>query len=338
MKITAENYEQWALDYLEGTLSAEQRVSFEHFLEGNARAADEIRRLQEFMPVVQAESVVFPEPALLKRAGRVTPLRRLLSLVSGAAAAAVIAGGFMFLGRSGSTMQALEASATSDPESEWMAEAVVPARPEAVVAEETPAPTSSIAVVAPADVVSANVSPASEGVSRVARWNRKTAERLERMEARQERRTTQARLLAEATFESPVTDRIPEPSLAETSEALSGLSDRREPQAAVRPEEPERAAYEILTAESLIEPEVQPSEELPIETWAASSTETLYLSEQGSLETAMEKQTWDSRRDKKFLRALLGPLEKISPIKYYENEEGRGVEIASILRIGSRAD
>ena len=43
MKITSENYEQWALDYLEGTLPSEQRSAFERFLQTHAREAAEIR-------------------------------------------------------------------------------------------------------------------------------------------------------------------------------------------------------------------------------------------------------------------------------------------------------
>jgi hypothetical protein len=68
MKITAHNYEEHALDYIEGTLAAERRAEFERFLEANPSIARRIAARREDMPVaVPDASVVFEGKAGLKK-------------------------------------------------------------------------------------------------------------------------------------------------------------------------------------------------------------------------------------------------------------------------------
>lgn len=341
MKITAENYEQWALDYLEGTLPSEQRAAFEHFLQNHAREAAEIRSLQDFMPVAQADPIVFPDKAALRRGADATPLRRFVSLVSGAAAAALIAGSFMWLDRSSSApMQALGPAAVSDssavPTNVWVAEA---AASESVPPQEISQPVrtattpSSEAPVA----ISEEVRSVQGANSRVARWNRKTAALLERMEARNERRMVQVAEQTDPKSALAVREQpVPAVTVAEVqtpSKSPTTSDDKTIYENIFRMDEPESKtlAYENLAEESLKSslPEMAALE------WQGTE-ESVLARDSLSMGDSFEMQQLRSRRERGLLHALLSPLEKISPIKYYETEEGRGVEIASILRIGSR--
>jgi len=92
------NYEHWALDYLEGTLDASRRESFERFLAAHADLADEIRSLAP-LPVLPAERIAYPDPQALLRGGRRIALRRAGSLLSGAAAASLVVGLFVVADR-----------------------------------------------------------------------------------------------------------------------------------------------------------------------------------------------------------------------------------------------
>ena len=46
-----DHYEEQALDYLEGNLSDEQRRAFESFMESHPEIAQEVRLLEQGMPV-----------------------------------------------------------------------------------------------------------------------------------------------------------------------------------------------------------------------------------------------------------------------------------------------
>ena len=92
------NYEHWALDYLEGTLDASRRESFERFLAAHADLADEIRSLAP-LPVLPVEKIAYPDTRTLLRGGRRIALRRVGSLLSGAVAASLVVGVFVVADR-----------------------------------------------------------------------------------------------------------------------------------------------------------------------------------------------------------------------------------------------
>ncbi|MCD8185812.1 MAG: hypothetical protein LUD68_04945 [Rikenellaceae bacterium] len=71
MKITRKNYEEFALDYLESTLSEEVRNEFEGFLKEEPEIAERIAALQEDFPVLIPDPTIRFEPkSLLKRRSR----------------------------------------------------------------------------------------------------------------------------------------------------------------------------------------------------------------------------------------------------------------------------
>ena len=75
MKVTKQNYEEYALDYIEGTLSREQQQAFGRFLEENPEIAAELRALREEFPaLVPDPSVCFEGKSSLKRKAAIRPL------------------------------------------------------------------------------------------------------------------------------------------------------------------------------------------------------------------------------------------------------------------------
>jgi hypothetical protein len=89
MQITDHNYEEYALDYIEGTLAAESRAAFERFLAGRPDLARQVASLQAAMPVLAPDpSVSFDGKAALKRR---TPVRVWLYRCAGAAAVLLVA-------------------------------------------------------------------------------------------------------------------------------------------------------------------------------------------------------------------------------------------------------
>lgn len=94
MKIGPDNYQEWALDYIEGNLSREERASFESFLTRHADIAREIASLQDDMPVMVAEQIVYPDKRSLLRGGKTMSFGRITSFLGGAAAASLLIGLF----------------------------------------------------------------------------------------------------------------------------------------------------------------------------------------------------------------------------------------------------
>lgn len=89
MKITERNYEEYALDYIEGTLSEESRKAFDAFLQGHSGIAAEIRAIRDNMPVLVPDvSIRFGDKNTLKQ----TSLRRKWIIRAGVAAAVLILG------------------------------------------------------------------------------------------------------------------------------------------------------------------------------------------------------------------------------------------------------
>lgn len=87
-RVDRENYEMFALDYLEGNLTAERLAEFERFLSENPDIGSQFSGLAEHIPqITPDEGVVFAGKAGLKRHGKI-PLW--LAFASGAAAVLVV--------------------------------------------------------------------------------------------------------------------------------------------------------------------------------------------------------------------------------------------------------
>lgn len=99
MKIGKDNYEEYALDYIEGNLSDAQSEEFRRFLDTDEAVRDEVSFLMAGMPLVTPEENPYPAKKSLFRK---TPLRRAMPYLSGAVAASVLLCLFLWISPSGS--------------------------------------------------------------------------------------------------------------------------------------------------------------------------------------------------------------------------------------------
>lgn len=140
MKISLDNYQEWALDYIEGNLGREERASFESFMAGHADIAREIGSLQACMPVIPVEHIVYPGKKALLRGGRTISLNRIGSFLGGAAAASLLIGAFTLVNNHTSQKEQLLADRAKEvfqeelpgeqQDSEWAATENATAEPE----------------------------------------------------------------------------------------------------------------------------------------------------------------------------------------------------------------
>ena len=90
MKTDGKNYEERALDYIEGAMDEAQRAEFEKFLATDDTAREEVLSLMDAMTVLAAPAGIYPEKAALMKKGGNANFRRVLSYLGGAAAASVV--------------------------------------------------------------------------------------------------------------------------------------------------------------------------------------------------------------------------------------------------------
>ena len=101
MKISIEDYESRALDYLEGNLPADELPAFEAFLSEHPDLEREIRSMRGSVPVLPAEKWVYPDKKALLRGGMGMSvwLNRAGSFLGGMAAACRLIGVFVLVDR-----------------------------------------------------------------------------------------------------------------------------------------------------------------------------------------------------------------------------------------------
>lgn len=95
MRITRDNYEGWALDYLEGNLEPGEKAAFEEFLSRNEDISAEIAGMRCCFPTIEPENMKFPVRRALYEIARkplAVKLHRTRSLLRGAVAAVVLLG------------------------------------------------------------------------------------------------------------------------------------------------------------------------------------------------------------------------------------------------------
>ena len=94
MRISIEDYESRALDYVEGNLPADELPAFEAFLSEHPDLGREIRSMRGSVPVLPAEKWVYPDKKALLRGGIGVSvwLNRAGSFLGGMAAACLLIG------------------------------------------------------------------------------------------------------------------------------------------------------------------------------------------------------------------------------------------------------
>ena len=101
MRISIEDYESRALDYVEGNLPADELPAFEAFLSEHPDLGREIRSMRGSVPVLPAEKWVYPDKKALLRGGIGVSvgLNRAGSFLGGMAAACLLIGVFVLVDR-----------------------------------------------------------------------------------------------------------------------------------------------------------------------------------------------------------------------------------------------
>lgn len=99
MRISIEDYESRALDYVEGNLPADELPAFEAFLSEHPDLGREIRSMRGSVPVLPAEKWVYPDKKALLRGGIGVSvwLNRAGSFLGGMAAACLLIGVFVLV-------------------------------------------------------------------------------------------------------------------------------------------------------------------------------------------------------------------------------------------------
>lgn len=95
MRIDLNNYEEWAIDYIEGTIPADMRDSFELFLAQNPDVKSNIESLIDDMPTLNANEISYPHKEELLRGRRFLTRQSIGVYISGAVAAAILLGFFI---------------------------------------------------------------------------------------------------------------------------------------------------------------------------------------------------------------------------------------------------
>ena len=157
--IDEQNYEQWAMDYIEGTLDATRRQEFNAFLASHPAIAAQIISLCDAMPVLPPSEVTFPDKKQLLRgreirlARRQDRLQRFGAMMSGAAAAAVLFGGMFLFNPNrpgkGTDQMAAEATAAYPEGAEALAERMTETTEQEAEVNATPAIQDELATQTP---------------------------------------------------------------------------------------------------------------------------------------------------------------------------------------------
>ncbi|MDR0953773.1 MAG: hypothetical protein LBM20_00110 [Rikenellaceae bacterium] len=323
MEITRTNYEEYALDYIEGTLGAQEREAFVRFLDENPEIAAQVLGLQADMPVVTPDrSIRFEGKEALKRKA---PLRPLFLRVAAAAIVLLLGVGMLIRFRATSPVP-------TAPETTLLSEATP-----SVASATQPVQIEQTAPITP-------VTPIAQVVEAIAPLPKATSEAVQEV-------VPEIEALSEPAIEQPVAETIA--SLPVQEPAVE--AGETEPELAV-----ETLAEEIRVEEvrGKVEPITETAEllaentEVPVQVIVVTHQ---WVTEQvdPSLPDSEAEGDWISEPNqmgflnlltrrglRKFASDILTPLSAISPITVRENNGHRVVELASIpiSRLLNRSD
>lgn len=342
MKVTKQNYEEYALDYIEGTLSRERQRAFERFLDENPEIAAEVRALREELPVLVPDlSVRFEDKSSLKRRSAIRPLYLRI-----ASAAAVLLAGVLIVNhyRQGDVeplpapdqplLGSVEAtgepaampSEEIDVSENLLADAaaenlLADAAAENLLADAAPAPVRTTVKTQPAVSTplagsedrrltpehSADL-PAQTRASRIGTEEQRPERQEEQRPAREEETNPTREAIAENHGEQRETEWLP----------VTQDVEYQAPDPVLLAEAP-AARVVSVTHEFVIE---QSNEPVPV-----METRDYFAEDksQGGFLNVLTRKGF-----RKLASDILTPLSGISPIKVYENNEERVVEFASI--------
>lgn len=321
--IDEQNYEQWAMDYIEGTLDASTRQEFDTFLASHPAIAAQITSLQKAMPVLPPSNEVYPDKQKLLR-GREIRLARLQdrlqrfgAMMSGAAAAAVLFGGlFLFnpdRANKGADQMAAEATAAYPEGAEALADRMAEEAAQGNEASTTLSPSAlhdEMATRTPAIQPNTLNLPVSVP------------------------QTIQSQQTTKHSSISPNHSTVPakHPSLARQAQPNAGqtqiLNSLSSPAQLLQVSSPA-----LNTAQITIQPAQQKEPHSIIaqriaSNRNASSTEDRSTSEAEELKASVESS----------IETLISTINDVSPISRYRTNKESGITIASFIHIGKEID
>lgn len=309
--IDEQNYEQWAMDYIEGTLDATRRQEFNAFLASHPAIAAQITSLCDAMPVLPSSEVTFPDKKQLLRgreirlARRQDRLQRFGAMMSGAAAAAVLFGGMFLFNPNrpgkGTDQMAAEATAAYPEGAEALADRMTETTEQEAEINATPAIQDELATQAPIF----NASSLNRATQNQSNKISQQAVELSVMHPDQNSTIQPAENYIQQSEQRQILNSLSTPVQLYASAPQVNLE-----QVAIQPSQ--RTETRSIVAQRIAANR------------KAASTSDRNNSESNDIRSSVE--------------TLLSTINDVSPISHYRTSEEEGITIASFIHIGREID
>lgn len=309
--IDEQNYEQWAMDYIEGTLDATRRQEFNAFLASHPAIAAQITSLCDAMPVLPPSEVTFPDKKQLLRgreirlARRQDRLQRFGAMMSGAAAAAVLFGGMFLFNPNrpgkGTDQMAAEATAAYPEGAEALADRMTETTEQEAEVNATPAIQDELATQAPI-------------------FN---APSLNRATQNQSNKISQQAVELSVMHPDQNSTIQPAENYIQQSEQRQILNSLSTPV----------QLYASAPQVNLEQVAIQPSQRTETRSIVAQR-----IAANRKAASTSDRNNSESNDIRSSVETLLSTINDVSPISHYRTSEEEGITIASFIHIGREID
>lgn len=309
--IDEQNYEQWAMDYIEGTLDATRRQEFNAFLASHPAIAAQITSLCDAMPVLPPSEVTFPDKKQLLRgreirlARRQDRLQRFGAMMSGAAAAAVLFGGMFLFNPNrpgkGTDQMAAEATAAYPEGAEALADRMTETTEQEAEVNATPAIQDELATQTPI-------------------FN---APSLNRATQNQSNKISQQAIELSVMHPDQNSTIQPAENYIQQSEQRQILNSLSTPV----------QLYASAPQVNLEQVAIQPSQRTETRSIVAQRIAT-----NRKAASTSNRNNSESNDIRSSVETLLSTINDVSPISHYRTSEEEGITIASFIHIGKEID
>lgn len=309
--IDEQNYEQWAMDYIEGTLDATRRQEFNAFLASHPAIAAQITSLCDAMPVLPPSEVTFPDKKQLLRgreirlARRQDRLQRFGAMMSGAAAAAVLFGGMFLFNPNrpgkGTDQMAAEATAAYPEGAEALADRMTETTEQEAEVNATPANQDELATQAP--------------IFNAPSLNRATQ--------------NQANKISQPAVELSVMH----PDQNSTIQPAENYIQQSEQRQILNSLSTPVQLYASAPQVNLEQVAIQPSQRTETRSIVAQR-----IAANRKAASTNDRNNSESNDIRSSVETLLSTINDVSPISHYRTSEEEGITIASFIHIGREID
>lgn len=309
--IDEQNYEQWAMDYIEGTLDATRRQEFNAFLACHPAIAAQITSLCDAMPVLPPSEVTFPDKKQLLRgreirlARRQDRLQRFGAMMSGAAAAAVLFGGMFLFNPNrpgkGTDQMAAEATAAYPEGAEALADRMTETTEQEAEVNATPAIQDELATQNP--------------IFNAPSLNRATQ--------------NQANKISQQAVELSVMH----PDQNSTIQPAENYIQQSEQRQILNSLSTPVQLYASAPQVNLEQVAIQPSQRTETRSIVAQR-----IAANRKAASTSDRNNSESNDIRSSVETLLSTINDVSPISHYRTSEEEGITIASFIHIGREID